>query len=120
MSSYIVPPNIDLKNLSSEVKGVNQIGEEVTANVTLEKPLTVFLNSAEIVTSMTIGDYPELLALGFLFNQRIIKEKREVKSVDFDEELKFKEMAETTDLAENRIGVQMKRIKKTYMSYSWL
>ncbi len=87
MSSYIVPPNIDLKNLSSEVKGVNQIGEEVTANVTLEKPLTVFLNSAEIVTSMTIGDYPELLALGFLFNQRIIKEKTEVKSVDFDEEL---------------------------------
>ena len=36
---------------------------------------------------MTIGDYPELLALGFLFNQRIIKEKSEVKSVDFDEEL---------------------------------
>ncbi len=85
--SYIVPPNIDLKNLASEVKGINQIGEEVTANVTLEKPLTVYLNNIEVITSMTIGDYPDLLALGFLFNQRIINNKSEVKSVDFDKEL---------------------------------
>ena len=85
--SYVLPPNLDIKNLSSEVKGLNQVGEEVSVNVTLEKPLTVYLNGLELVTNMTIGDYPDLLALGFLFNQRIIKNKAEVKSIDFDPEL---------------------------------
>lgn len=85
--SYLLPPNIDLKNLASEVNGLNQSGQQVTTNVTLEKPLTVFLNGTEIVTSMTIGDYPDLMALGFLFNQRIIRDKTEIKSVDFDEDL---------------------------------
>ena len=57
--SYVLPPNLDLKNLSSEVKGLNQVGEEVSVNVTLEKPLTVYLNGLELVTNMTIGDYPK-------------------------------------------------------------
>ena len=87
VKSYLVPPNIDLKNLANEVGGFNESGEKVSTNVILEKPITVFLNDLEIITSMTIGDYPELLALGFLFNQRIIKEKKEVRSVEFDKDL---------------------------------
>ena len=87
VKSYLVPPNIDLKNLANEVGGFNEFGEKVSTNVILEKPITVFLNDLEIITSMTIGDYPELLALGFLFNQRIIKKKNEVKSVEFDSDL---------------------------------
>ena len=87
VKSYLVPPNIDLKNLANEVGGFNEFGEKVSTNVILEKPITVFLNDLEIITSMTIGDYPELLALGFLFNQRIIKKKKEVRSVEFDKDL---------------------------------
>jgi len=30
-----------------------------------ERPLTIYLNSQEIVTAMTIGDHPEYLALVF-------------------------------------------------------
>lgn len=33
-----------------------------------ERPLTFYLNSREIVTMVTIGVYPEYLALDYLFN----------------------------------------------------
>ena len=52
-----------------------------------ERPLTIFLNSQEIVTAMTIGDYPEYLALGFLRNQRMLRDEDEVTRVDYDEDL---------------------------------
>ena len=34
----------------------------------IERPLTLFLNGQEIVTVMTVGDYPEFLAVGYLFD----------------------------------------------------
>ena len=52
-----------------------------------ERPLTIYLNSQEIVTAMTIGDHPEYLALGFLLNQGMLKETDQVTKIDFDEEL---------------------------------
>ena len=36
---------------------------------------------------MTIGDYPELLALGFLRNQGMLHDDDNVWRIDFDEEL---------------------------------
>ena len=36
---------------------------------------------------MTICDYPEYLAVGFLYNQNIIQSAKEVKEVEFNEEL---------------------------------
>ncbi|MFT6776051.1 MAG: FdhD protein, partial [Paracoccaceae bacterium] len=44
-------------------------------------------NSREIVTAMTIGDYPEYLALGFLKNQGMLTGADDVIGVDYDEEL---------------------------------
>ena len=52
-----------------------------------ERPLTIFLNSQEIVTVMTIGDYPDYLALGFLRNQRMLLPDDVITGVDHDEEL---------------------------------
>jgi FdhD protein len=49
-----------------------------------EKPLTLFLNSREIVTMMTIGDHPDLLAIGYLLNQRMLQPDDEIISVDYD------------------------------------
>ena len=40
-----------------------------------EKPISIYLNDMHIVTAMTIGDYPEYLALGFLANQNILNIK---------------------------------------------
>src|SRR5664280_2404903 len=49
--------------------------------------LTIFLNSQEIVTAMTIGDYPEYLATGYLLNQNMLLPDDVVTGVDYDEEL---------------------------------
>ena len=45
-----------------------------------EKPLTIFLNSQEIVTLMSIGDYPYFLAIGYLLNQNMIKSEDKIKT----------------------------------------
>jgi FdhD protein len=55
--------------------------------VTVERALTIFLNSQEIVTAMTINDHPEYLALGYLLNQNMLKPDDVVTSVDYDEDL---------------------------------
>ena len=52
--------------LTERVAGIDQTGAGVEINVTVERPLTLYLNAQEIVTMMTIGDYPEYLALGYL------------------------------------------------------
>jgi FdhD protein len=55
--------------------------------VTVERALTIFLNSQEIVTAMTINDHPEYLALGYLLNQNMLKSSDVITAVDYDEEL---------------------------------
>lgn len=52
-----------------------------------ERPLTIYLNSQEIVTAMTIGDYPDYLALGFLRNQGMLHSDDIVTGVDYDAEI---------------------------------
>ena len=52
-----------------------------------QKPLTLFLNRQELVTLMTIGDYPELLAAGYLLNQGMIKSGGEIDAIDRDPDL---------------------------------
>ncbi|MFV8571983.1 formate dehydrogenase accessory sulfurtransferase FdhD [Marinobacter sp. SBS5] len=73
--------------LSRVVAGVDENGEDKSISVIEERPLTIYLNSQEIVTAMTIGDHPEYLALGFLLNQGMLKESDQVTGIDFDEEL---------------------------------
>jgi FdhD protein len=84
---YLIGPNIENRRLTRSVTGVDYKGEAVELSVVEERPLTIFLNSQEIVTAMTIGDYPEYLALGFLRNQGMLGLAETVTSVDYDEEL---------------------------------
>lgn len=49
-----------------------------------ERPLTIYIDSYEIVTLMTLGTQPELLALGYLKNQNLIKQLEEIKSIQVD------------------------------------
>jgi FdhD protein len=53
----------------------------------VERALTIFLNAQEIVTAMTIGDYPEYLAIGFLLNQNMLRSDDVVTGVDYDGDL---------------------------------
>ena len=85
--NYLIAPNPTGPGLSRAVTGIDQSGQSVDLSVVEERPLTIYLNSREIVTAMTIGDYPEFLALGFLRNQRMLSDTDEITGVDFDEEL---------------------------------
>ena len=86
-SGYLIAPDPARPRLTRAVQGTDQNGQIIDLNVVEERPLTIFLNSQEIVTAMTIGDYPEYLALGFLRNQGMLKDDDVLQGVDYDEEL---------------------------------
>ena len=87
LSEYIIAPDLERAGLTREVVGRDESGAPIATPVIEERPLTIFLNGQEIVTAMTIGDFPEYLALGFLRNQRMLAEDEEITRVDFDDEL---------------------------------
>jgi FdhD protein len=84
---YLIRPNPADPRLTEKVTGIDQTGAPVETSVTVERALTIFLNSQEIVTAMTINDYPDYLALGYLLNQNMLQPDDEVTGIDFDEEL---------------------------------
>jgi FdhD protein len=84
---YLIRPDPLDPRLTERVEGVDQAGAPITTSVTVERALTIFLNKQEIVTAMTINDYPDYLALGYLLNQNMLRADDEVTGVDFDEEL---------------------------------
>jgi FdhD protein len=83
----IIRPNPADPRLTERVSGIDQTGQPIETSVTVERALTIFLNSQEIVTAMTINDYPEFLAIGYLLNQNMLLPDDEVTGVDYDEEL---------------------------------
>ncbi len=86
-NDHLIKPNPADPRLTERVRGVDQTGAPVETFVTVERALTIFLNSQEIVTAMTINDYPEYLALGYLLNQNMLRPDDEVIGVDYDDEL---------------------------------
>nr|WP_111734794.1 formate dehydrogenase accessory sulfurtransferase FdhD [Roseovarius amoyensis] len=85
--AYIIAPDPDAPRLTRALTGVDHEGRACDISVVEERPLTIFLNGHEIVTAMTIGDYPEYLALGFLRNQGMLAADETVTGVDYDEDL---------------------------------
>ena len=83
----LIKPDLANPRLTRGVTGVDHNGEMQTVRVVEERPLTIYLNSQEIVTAMTIGDYPEYLAVGYLRNQRMLLPDDVITRVDFDEEV---------------------------------
>ena len=87
MAGYLVQPVPDDPRLVQRVGGIDQEGRPIETGVVVERPLTLFLNGQEIVTMMTIGDYPEYLALGYLLNQNMLGSGERVTSVDHDPDI---------------------------------
>src|SRR5215203_7172795 len=83
----LIRPNPDDPRLTERVVGVNERGERVETGVVVERALTLYLNAQEIVTMMTINDYPEYLAVGYLLNQNMLRSDDVVTGVDYDEDL---------------------------------
>ena len=85
--SLIIRPDPADPRLTERVAGIDQTGARVETAVTVERALTIFLNAHEIVTAMTINDYPDYLAIGYLLNQNMLLADDEITSVDYDAEL---------------------------------
>ncbi len=85
--NYLIAPTPQGEGLARAIKGVDHEGNPQEIRVVEERPLTIYLNSREIVTAMTIGDHPNYLALGFLRNQGMISDTDRVTGIDYDEEL---------------------------------
>ncbi|MBO9419366.1 formate dehydrogenase accessory sulfurtransferase FdhD [Labrenzia sp. R4_2] len=84
---YILQPDPFNPALSTTVTGVDHTGAEVNTRVVTEKPLTLFLNSQEVVTMMTIGDHPDLLAVGYLKNQNMLAPDDVITGIEYDDDL---------------------------------
>ena len=82
----LILPNPADPRLTRRVQGIDQDGRAIETSVTVERPLTLYLNGQEIVTLMTVGDYPDCLAVGYLINQNMLTPDDEISAVDYDEE----------------------------------
>ena len=86
-SHFYIGPNVNAVGLTTQLQGMDSDGQSVQLPVVAEKAVTLFLNNQEIVTAMTVGDYLEELAVGFLFNQNMISQEDKIEAIDYDEEL---------------------------------
>ena len=84
---FLIAPDPADPRLTERVEGVAQDGSPIVTSVTVERPLTLFLNSREIVTMMTICDYPNYLAIGYLMNQNMLRSDDKIVGVEYDEEI---------------------------------
>ena len=87
MNDFLLTPTPENSQLSVQVSGIDQDGKNTEISVVIERPLTLFLNGQEIVTMMTIGDYPDLLAVGYLLNQNMLLADDEIISIDHDDDI---------------------------------
>ncbi len=87
MKEFAVTPKPDDPRLTQRVSGQDETGQLIETSVVVERPLTLFLNGQEIVTMMTIGDYPEYLAVGYLINQNMLRADDTITGIDVDMEI---------------------------------
>ncbi len=139
--TYLIRPDPADPRLTERVRGIDQTGKPVETAVTVERALTIFLNSQEIVTAMTINDYPEYLALGYLLNQHMLLPDDTVTGVDYDEDLsvvvvrtkrktnyekKLKKKVQTSGCAQGTVfgdlmeALETVTLPKTELRTSWL
>ncbi len=87
MTEFLISPDPNAPKLTRAVDGVDQTGSPASIRVVEERALTIYLNAQEIVTAMTIGDYPDYLAIGYLLNQGMLLHDDKVTAVDHDDDL---------------------------------
>ncbi|MEO7008004.1 MAG: formate dehydrogenase accessory sulfurtransferase FdhD [Caldimonas sp.] len=70
--------------LTHEIEVRDEYGERRQISIPAERALTVFVDTRELVTLMTLGAAPELLVLGYLRNQRLIDSVADIDSITVD------------------------------------
>src|SRR5580698_6440887 len=106
-----VRPDPNDQRLTVALAGIDQSGAPVDTRVPVERSLTLFLNGQEIVTAMTIGDYPEDLAVGYFLNQGMLRPEDVITGIDYDDEI-----AVVVVRTERKTNYEEKLKKKTQTS----
>jgi hypothetical protein len=70
--------------LTCEIDTLNEYGEPQKVAIPAERALTVYVDKRELVTLMTLGAHPELLVLGYLRNQRLVRDMSDIASITVD------------------------------------
>jgi FdhD protein len=109
--ALLVRPDPTDPRLTRRVTGLDQDGARIETSVTVERPLTLYLNGQEIVTMMTILDRPEDLAIGYLLNQGMLKPADTITAVEYDDDLQV-----VVVRTEGRTDFEAKLKKKTVTS----
>ncbi|WP_093375730.1 formate dehydrogenase accessory sulfurtransferase FdhD [Variovorax sp. OV329] len=73
--------------LTREVEVVDEHGARERVSIPAERDLTIYVDRRELVTLMTLGAQPELLVLGYLLNQRLVKSAFDIESITVDWEV---------------------------------
>jgi len=91
---------------AAPVTAVDEFGQVREGHIAEERALTLYLNNREIVTLMTLGTQPELLVLGWLRNQRLIRSVDQVEVVQVDWETGSAAVATYEEIAgiDQRLG----------------
>ncbi len=84
---YIIAPDPDNPSLSRALEVTDETGTRLLAHAVEERPLTIFLNSQEVVTAMTIGDHPDWLAVGYLRNQAMLRDDDAITAIDYEPDI---------------------------------
>jgi len=84
---FYISPDLDNDRLTETIDCINENGQQIQLPVVKEIPLTIYLNKQEIVTAMTLGDMPDLLAVGYLLNQNMLKRDDVISEINYDEDL---------------------------------
>ena len=67
-----------------DVTAVDEHGAVRDVPIAGEHPLTLYVDKHEILTLMTLGAAPEALAIGYLRNQRLVRELDDIVAVQVD------------------------------------
>lgn len=70
--------------LTHEISVQDERGRTQALRIPAERALTLYLDKRELVTLMTLGSAPEALVLGYLRNQRLVRELSAILSVQVD------------------------------------
>lgn len=68
-----------------EVTALDESGQVCIVQIANETPWTVFVDRHPLVTLMTLGNFPEALAIGYLRNQVMINGLNQIKSIQVNE-----------------------------------
>ena len=89
---------------TNNISVFNHSNEKIESKVAGEMPLTIKINGTEIITLMTLGTKPEELTLGYLRNQAIIDNIKDILSIEVNwstgvanVETTHKDISEITD-----------------------